>query len=140
VLSQFSAGAGGGGSGKAQFDPLLVDLAGVQEGLVALLKAAAMGQHISSVELAGVKVTGNARPAELYELVLNDVTVSGYAADGDDTAVAFNYEKVTETIRDQGRDGSVDAGQSFTFNLSNGGSISPQLAGLIHAAADHFIV
>jgi hypothetical protein len=36
-------------------------------------------------------------------LVLKDVMVSGYAADGDDTALAFNYSKVTETIHEQNR-------------------------------------
>src|ERR1700730_18367689 len=51
-----AAGAGaGGGAGKAQFDPLMVDIAGLPPGLVTLLKDAATGKHIPSVELVGLK-------------------------------------------------------------------------------------
>ena len=85
----------------------MVDLAGLPSELVTLLKAATTGEHIASVELVGLKL-GDGRPLEVYDLTLNDVTVAGYAADGDDTALAFNYAKVTETIRGQKPDGTLN--------------------------------
>ena len=114
----------------------MVDLAGLPSELVTLLKAATTGEHIASVELVGLKL-GDGRPLEVYDLTLNDVTVAGYAADGDDTALAFNYAKVTETIRGQKPDGTLDQGQTFTYDVGKGGSIAPvnqdELAALIES-------
>ena len=64
---------------------------------------------------------------KVYDLTLHNVTVAGYAADGGhDTAVAFDYTRLTETINGQNPDGSLNAGKTFDFNLAtNGGSISP---------------
>src|SRR5262245_31902256 len=120
-------GAGGGGAGKAQFDPLVVDLHGLPEGLVTLLRDAVNGHNIGNVELAGIKTGGEGPALKLYDLTLHNVTVAGYAADGGhDTAVAFDYRSGTETIHQQRPDGSLDAGQTFTFDLArNGGSIAP---------------
>src|ERR1700680_3192944 len=97
-------GGGGGGAGKAQFDPLIVDIAGLSPGLVTLLKDAASGKHIPSVELVGLQI-GEGAPQKVYDLTLNNVTVAGFAADsGHDTAIAFDYTKVSETIKGQNPD------------------------------------
>src|SRR5258708_29898953 len=126
-LTRFATGGAGGGSGKAQFDPLIVDIAGLSPSLVTLLKDAATGKHIPSVELVGLKSAGEGSLQKIYDLTLNNVTMAGYAADGKhDTALAFDYSKLTETINSQKPDASLDAGQTFTFNLAhNGGSIAP---------------
>ena len=117
---------GGAGAGKAQFDPLMVDIAGVSPGLVTLLKDAATGQHIPSVELVGLKPVGEGAPQKIYDLTLNNVRIAGYAADsGHDTALAFDFSKLTETIQGQKPDGSLDTGQTFSFDLAHGGSIAP---------------
>src|SRR5258707_12790053 len=60
-LANGGGGGGGGGAatGKAKFDPLMVDLAGLSPGLVTLLKDAATGKHIPSVELVGVQSAGD---------------------------------------------------------------------------------
>src|ERR1700694_3801476 len=127
-LTKLASGAsgGGGGAGKAQFDPLVVDLAHLAPGLVTLFKDAATGQHIPTVELVGLKPSGDGFQ-KVSDLTLTDVTVAGYAADGGhDTALAFDYRKVTETIKGQNPDGSLNAGQTFAFDLAtNGGSIAP---------------
>ena len=48
-----SLGAGGGASaGRPQLDPFMVDLSGLPEGLVSLLRDAVSGQSIRSIELA----------------------------------------------------------------------------------------
>src|SRR5882672_2059369 len=104
----------------------MVDIAGLSPGLVLLLKYAATGKHIPSVELVGLQSAGKGELQKVYDLTLNNVTVAGYAADGGhDTAVAFNYTKVSETIKGQNPDGSLNAGQTFAFNLANGGAITP---------------
>jgi type VI protein secretion system component Hcp len=136
------AGGIGGGAGKAQFDPLTVDLSGLPVGLVTLLHDAVTGQHIKSIELAGLKLGGESGPSKVYDLTLNNVTVAGYAADGGhDTALAFDYRSGTETIQQQRPDGS-NASQSFTFDLAhNGGSITPvnhdALAAFAHSHLGH---
>ena len=64
-----AAGAGtGGGAGKAQFDPLMVDIAGLPPGLVTLLKDAATGKHIPSVELVGLQPAGDGPLQKVYDL------------------------------------------------------------------------
>ncbi|CAN7762839.1 type VI secretion system tube protein Hcp [Bradyrhizobium sp. LjRoot220] len=139
-----SSGGGGGGSGKAVFDPLMVDLDGVSPGLTSLLGNAADGRHIETVDLVGLKIT-DGHTSEVYHLQLDDATVSGIAIDGHDTAVAFNFTQVTETIREQNPDGSLDAGQTFSFDLGReGGSINPvdhdALAAMVHAHHDVLLV
>jgi type VI protein secretion system component Hcp len=119
-LTRLANGTGGAGAGKAQFDPLMVDIAGLPPGLVTLLKDAATGKHIASVELVGLKPVEGALQ-KVYDLTLNNVTVAGYAADGGhDTAVAFDYTKLTETIKGQNADGSLSTGQTFAANVTNG--------------------
>jgi type VI protein secretion system component Hcp len=137
-LTRLANGGRGAGAGKAQFDPLMVDIAGLSPGLVTLLKDAASGKHIPSVELVGLQSAGEGAPQKVYDLKLNNVTVAGYAADsGHGRAIAFDYTKLTETIKGQNPDGSLNAGQTFAFNLANGGTISPvnhnALAALAHS-------
>src|SRR5260221_561144 len=139
-LTRFANGGAGGGSGKPQFDPLMVDIAGLPPGLVTLLKDAATGKHIPSVELVGLKPAGEGTLQKVYDLTLNNVTVAGYAADGKhDTALAFGYSKLTETIHGQKPDGTLDT-KTLTFDLAhNGGSIAPvnhdALAAFAHSHA-----
>jgi type VI protein secretion system component Hcp len=126
-LTRLANGGGGAGVGRAQFDPLIVDIAGLAPGLVTLLKDAATGKHIPGVELVGLHAGGKGELQKVYDLKLGNVTVAGVAADGGyDTAVAFDFTRVTETIKGQHPDGSLDAGQSVSFDLrANGGAITP---------------
>src|SRR6202049_402557 len=129
-------GGGGGGAGKAQFDPLMVDIAGLSPGLVALLKYAATGKHIPSVELGGLQAAGEGQLQKVYHVTLNNGTVAGYAADGGhDTAVAFDYTRLTETIKGQNPDGSLNAGQTVAINVTNGNTAVDHaaLAALAHS-------
>ncbi|WP_436214074.1 VCBS domain-containing protein, partial [Bradyrhizobium sp. LjRoot220] len=135
-----SSGGGGGGSGKAVFDPLMIDINGVSAGLVELLGNAATGEHIRTVDLVGLKIAGD-RTDEVYRLTLDNATVSGVAIDGDDTAVAFGFSEVTQTIREQNPDGTLGTGQTFSFDLGReGGSVAPvdreALAAMAHEDED----
>jgi type VI protein secretion system component Hcp len=126
-LTKLANGGAGGSSGKAQFDPLMVDIAGLSPGFVTLLKDAAIGKHIPSVELVGLKPAGEGTLQKVYDLTLNNVALADYAADGKhDTALAFDYTKLTETIQGQKPDGTLDTGQTFSFDLTHsGGSLAP---------------
>ena len=134
-LTRLANGGGGAGVGRAQFDPLMVDIAELSPGLVALLKYAATGRHIPSVELVGLHSTGKGEMQKVYDLTLNNVTVAGYAADGGHgTALAFDYTKVTETIKGQNPDGSLNAGQTFSFNVPGNTPVDHDaLAALAHS-------
>ena len=99
----------------------MVDIAGLAPGLVALLKDAATGKHIPGVELVGLQSGGKGELQKVYDLKLGNVTVAGVAADGGhDTAIAFDYTRLTETIKGQNPDGSLNAGKTFSFDLANG--------------------
>ena len=143
-LTRLASATGGGGGSRAQFDPLMVDIAGLPAGLVDLFKDAATGRHIASIELVGLKSAGDGTQ-KVYDLTLNNVTVAGIAADGGhDTAVAFDYSRVTETIKGQNADGSLNAGHTFTFDLGrNGGVLTPvdhdQLLAFAHAHDGFFL-
>src|ERR1700730_1934615 len=118
-LTRLVTASGGAGAGRSVLDPLMIDIAGLSPGLVTLLKDAATGKHIPSVELVGLHV-GEGTPQKVYGLTLNNVTVAGYAADGGhDTAVAFDYTKLTETIKGQKPDRSLDGGKTGSFALNN---------------------
>src|SRR5258707_418705 len=135
-LTRLANGGGGAATGKAQFDPLMVDIAGLSPGLVTLLKYAATGKHIPSVELVGLQPAGDGPLQKVYDLTLNNVTVAGYAANGGhDTAVAFDYTRLTETIKGQNPDGSLNAGQTFAANVTNGNTAVDHnaLAALAHS-------
>ncbi len=141
-LTRLASGGAGAATGRAQFDPLMVDVAGVSPGLVTLLKDAATGKHIPSIELIGLQSTGEEQLQKVCDLRLNNVTLAGYAADGGhDTALAFDYTAVTETIHGHNPDGSLNAGQTVTFNVSNGNTPVDHnaLAAFAHAHDGFFL-
>src|SRR5258708_37194527 len=104
----------------------MVDIAGLSSGLVTLLKDAAIGKHIPSIELVGLKPDKGALE-KVYDLTLNNVLLAGYAADSfflmirrPPRSTLFPYTTLFRS------DGSLDAGQTFTFDLAHGGgSIAP---------------
>jgi hypothetical protein len=68
--------------------------------------------------------------------------MAGYAADGGhDTAVAFDYTKLTETIKGQNPDGSLNAGHTFSVNVINGNTPVDHnaLAAFAHAHDGFFL-
>src|SRR5258708_22776959 len=103
----------------------MVDIAGLSSGLVTLLKDAAIGKHIPSIELVGLKPDKGALE-KVYDLTLNNVTVAGYAADGKhDTALAFDYSKMTETIHGQKPDGTHETRTPYLITSLHNTSILP---------------
>jgi hypothetical protein len=85
---------------------------------------------------------GDGPPQKVYDLTLNNVTVAGYAADGGhDTALAFDYARLTETIKGQNLDGSLNAGQTFAVNVTNGNTAVDHnaLAAFAHAHDGFFL-
>jgi type VI protein secretion system component Hcp len=139
-LTKLSGNTGGGaGTGKAQLDPLVVDLAGEPAGLATLLKDAAAGSHISNLDLVGLSTVGG-KASQVYDLKLSNVTVAGIAIDGGhDTAPAFNYANGSETIKGQNKHGSLDAGKTANFDASTTAVDHDALASFAHAHSDYLV-
>ena len=82
------------------------------------MKDATTGTHVPSIELVGLQPAGKGDLQKVYDLKLDHVTIAGVATDGGhDTAIAFDYTHLTETIKGQNPDGSLNAGQTFSFNV-----------------------
>src|SRR3954468_5587784 len=111
-----AASSGGAGAGKAQFSPLMVDLA-LSSGLAEILAAVASGEHLAGIRLEGIK-TG-AEPVKVFDLALADVTVKTvHEENGTADHLAFDYTKIGVTPYTQKADGSPIRAQSFEFNVA----------------------
>ena len=107
----------GGGSGTAEISDLLIDLALDAKGLPTLLKDAATGEHIASVELQGVKDDGKGSFA-FYDLKLDDVLVTDVAdSAGSHDTLALNFGEVELTTTTQKPDGSPGTPETFKFDV-----------------------
>ena len=121
VRNTGSLSAGGGaGEGKAQFSPLTVDIHSLA-GLAPLLGDVASGGHIKFVELVGAE-TIKGENIKLYDVKLSDVFVSSFENDpgpkGVETALTFNFAKISLTDQPTTRHGIVGTPQTFAFDLS----------------------
>src|SRR5262245_44117857 len=113
---------GGGGAGKAEFSPLTVDLA-LKLGLTSLLSAAAGGTHIDAVRLEGVRASDN---QTVYDLKLANVTVAVYQdVSGGQDQLVFDYAQFGLSTKSQNANGSLNAAQSFAFDVVNNVAIDP---------------
>ena len=119
-----AASGGGGGSFKATFSPLVLDMA-ASPGLVDLLAKAAAGQHIPNVTFSVVKP--GERGGTVETIKLKDVTVVGYEERaGFDTRVVLNYSQIEVDIREQRPDGTLGAHHTFQYDLrASGNTITP---------------
>jgi type VI protein secretion system component Hcp len=114
-----SAG-GGAGAGRAQFSPLTVDIHSLS-GLTSLFGDVATGHALKSVELVGVETLKD-QNIKAYDLKLSDVLVSSFendpSAKGVETALSFNYSKISLTNQPLTADGSFGTPQTFAFDLN----------------------
>ena len=104
---------GGGGTGRATFAPLIVDLA-TAPGLADLLTKEATGQHIASVTFAVQK------PGATFDfetIKLSNATIVSYDENGGGTArVALDYDKIEIDLTEQKSDGSLDTTHVFSWD------------------------
>jgi hypothetical protein len=109
----------GAGAGKAQFSPLTVDIHSLT-GLASLFGDAASGHVIPAVQLVGVE-TIKGQSQTVYDIKLSDVSVGGFENDpgpnGVETALAFNFARISVTDRPQQPNGSLGVPQTATFDL-----------------------
>jgi type VI protein secretion system component Hcp len=105
---------GGAGVSKPTFSPLMVDL-DLNSGLTALLKDAATGKHIASIELKGVSFDGQT----VYDLKLGDVVLTTYhdTNSGHDM-LTFSYQQVSLTTIPQDPTGGLGTPVTFSWNLA----------------------
>src|SRR5262249_48505396 len=116
---------GGGGAGVAQFSDLLIDLNLDGLGLAGLLREAATGDHLQTVELQGVKDAGES-PFTFYDLKLTNVLVTDVVdRAGRHDTLALDFSKVALTTSVQTNDGTGVAKQTFAFDV---GGVAAALA------------
>ena len=107
--------AGGGGVGKTEFSPLLVELA-LSNGLTDVLARIAGGDTLRGVKIEGV--TSGERPMTVFELTLGDVHVTQVTDNGETDQLAFDYRRIWVETRGQSPDGSIGPTSSFGFDLA----------------------
>ena len=112
-----SSTSAGGGAGKAQFSPLTVDVHSLA-GLAPLFGDAVTGKTLPSVELVGLQGESNLK---VYDVKLSSAQITSFANDpgtnGVETALAFNFAKISVTDQVQKNDGSLGTPETFTFDL-----------------------
>ena len=115
----------GSGTGKAVFSPLSIAM-GADSALAALLKDVALGTHIPSIRLEGVRA--GADPAAVYDLTLTDVLVQQVhdSEGGGDDRLVFDYGKIGLITKAQDpTTGALTVSSSFGFNVATGTAIDP---------------
>src|SRR5262245_32428401 len=128
AISDYSFDVGSLASqGAAAFSPLMVDLAHAS-GLTALLGKLELNPHVNSIELQGV----NASNQTLYDLVLNDVTITKYhdSNSGLDS-LSFSYGKVSLTTTPVDANGALGTSVTVSWDVAarrEAGSLSHPVA------------
>lgn len=124
-----SAGVGGGlGSGKANFSDLNF-MAGISKASPALAMMCATGKHIAKACLYQSKSTGANETQEFLIIELEDILVSSYqtsASDGSGPPVesfSFNYAAIKVEYKVQGKEGTMEAGGEFSYNVKEGKNV-----------------
>src|SRR5262249_6339886 len=108
---------GGGGAGVAQFSDLLIDLNLDGLGLAGLLREAATGDHLQTVELQGVKDAGES-PFTFYDLKLTNVLVTDVVdRAGSHDTLALDFSKVQLTTSVPNDTGGAGAKVRFGFDI-----------------------
>src|SRR4029077_7280746 len=101
------------------FSPLTVDVHSLS-GLAALFSDAAKGTNLGTVELAAVD-TIKGQSLKVYDIKLSDVFLTGFENDpgpnGVETALAFDFGKITVTDQPPGRKGRPALPQTAAFDI-----------------------
>jgi type VI secretion system secreted protein Hcp len=120
-----SPGGGGGASGKAVFEDLLV-VARTSKASPRLWLACASGQHIKSAVLTCRKA-GKA-PLEFLKITLSDVTISSYEIDGSDEElpldqIALSFAKVETAYTPQDATGKAQPPVKAAWDLKKNAKV-----------------
>ncbi len=77
LLTKVGGGDGGGGSGKAQFDPVIITKA-IDAATPKLYEACASGKHLSQVQVTFTRSNRQSRNGEMayFKVIMEDVLVS----------------------------------------------------------------
>jgi type VI secretion system secreted protein Hcp len=115
------ATAGGGGSGKANFQDLHFT-ARASKASPNLLVACATGQHIKETTLTLRKAGGDQQP--YYTIKLTDVLISSYQSGGSEGSNALpvdqfslNFAKIAYEYKAQKADGTLDAAVKGAYDV-----------------------
>jgi VCBS repeat-containing protein len=117
LANAISAIGGGGGAGKATFEPLIIDLAATP-GLVDLLTKEAAGQHIPTVTFTVQKP--GAHPLDFMTITIKDVIITSYQETGGGAVqIALDYNQIQIAETEQKADGSPGETHTFGWDLVN---------------------
>lgn len=113
------ATGGGGGAGKPTFQDLLL-VHTIDSATPALLLACATGRHINQATISHRRAGENQQ--DYLTITLSDVTITAVTENGVEAqpyteTVSLRFAKVDLLYRRQRPDGSLDAGQHFTFDV-----------------------
>jgi type VI secretion system secreted protein Hcp len=118
----------GRAAGRNQFSPLTVDIHSLT-GLTTLFSDAATLKLIKSVDLEAFSLAKDGEAKEAFDLNLSNAVIGGLkestGANGIETELTLNYNKLTLTEPSQNADGST---QTLSFSES-GIKIAPQTSG-----------
>ena len=117
-----TGGGTGSGTGKPTFQDLQIVHA-IDNATPALLLACATGRRIAEATISHRKAGENQQ--DFLIVKLSDVTITSVGQTGAEVqpyaeTIALKYRKVDLNYRRQKPDGSLDAGQHFTFDLRAG--------------------
>ena len=105
----------GAGTGKATFTPLTVDISSLS-GLAPLFGDAVSGKVLKSAELVGVDTNGEA----VYDIKLTNAQLTSFentpGGNGVETALTFDFQKVTLTDHKVSVDGELGQPETTTIN------------------------
>jgi VCBS repeat-containing protein len=136
MANAISAIGGGGGAGKATFEPLIIDLAPTP-GLVDLLTKEAAGQHIPTMTFTVQKP--GAHPLDFMTITLKDGIITSYQETGGGAVrVAIDYNQIQIAETEQKTDGSAGETHTFGWDLVNNQPITEH-APVIDAIAPQIV-
>ncbi len=108
----------GRGTGRNQFSPLTVDIHSLT-GLTTLFSDAATLKSIKSVDLEAIKLSKDGEAQTVFDFNLSNALISGWkespGANGIETELTFNFNKLTLTEPSQNADGKT---QTLSFSES----------------------
>lgn len=122
-LPSFSFGESnfGGFGGGLSFQDLNLSLAN-NAALTALLARVADGKSIAAIEIEGV--AGGQSPLTVYDLILNNVSVTS-VGDGGPTSASFSFGQIGLITTNVDDNGAASGQQSFGWDLTKATTIDP---------------
>src|ERR1700746_2076657 len=107
---------GGGGAGRATFQDLFI-VHNIDKASPLLMKACATGAHLKEATITHRKGHQEFLIVKMNDVIITSVTHGGASDQPASESVSLAFAKVDLEYRPQRRDGSLDAGIHFKYDL-----------------------